>query len=249
MRVIRAVVGLVLSGAVLAACGGGGKKTVSAAATTTSGPATTTTVAPTTTTTVDVTADAAKAKQINLQASDLPAGWASTPATPKTAADKADAAQVNTCLGLPAPDEVETANVDSDSFNDGGSQVASSVTFTRSADLARRELAAYTSAKATGCLQQSLNAVFAREAQGATVTNVTLTPKPAPTGGDGGFAYHFTATITAQSQQVQLTADILAVLVGRAEVQLTSFTAGGQPTPDQLQQSLLAKMVARAKTA
>jgi hypothetical protein len=87
---------------------------------------------------------------------------------------------------------------------------------------------------------------MARDANGATVSNLSVTPATKPSGGDGGFAYHVTATVMAQGQQVQLSVDVLAVLVGRAELNVSSFGIGNQTVPDQTIRSLMAKMVARA---
>src|SRR4051794_28377303 len=87
----------------LSSCGKGSSKTnASSSATTASTASPAVTSRSTTTTTAaaagDVTADTAKARQINLQLSDLPAGWKSTPASPKSAQDQADDVKVASCL-------------------------------------------------------------------------------------------------------------------------------------------------------
>jgi len=232
----------------LSSCGSSSSKTNASSSATTASPAAS---APSTTTTTaaaagDVTADTAKAKQINLQLSDLPSGWTSSPASPKSAQDQADDVKTASCLGIPPPSQTHTVDIDSDDFSSGNLSISSNVTFARTADAARQELAAYSGSKVTSCLTQSLQDSMARDANGATVSNLSVTPATKPSGGDGGFAYHVTATVMAQGQQVQLTVDVLAVLVGRAELNVSSFGIGNQTVPDQTLRSLMAKMVARA---
>jgi hypothetical protein len=226
-------------------CGGGSSKSSNAKSTgTTAAP---TTVAPTTTTAVDTSGDAAAAARINLKATDFPAGFTSTPAEAKTTQDTADENKLLACVGLPPRDQLHSADADSEDFHKGDTEVSSSVSFARTADIAKQELAAIKSDKAVTCLTTELNEVIARGANGATVTNVSLVAQPAPTGGDGGFAYRFTAIINAQGQQAPITAEILGELVGRAELQVTTTGVGAVTVPASLQQQLLAKMEARAK--
>lgn len=237
--------GLMVTGLVAAGCGSSGKATAKSSSSTTASSVTTTT--PPTTAAVDAAADAAKAHQINLTAADLPAGWTSTAAEPKTAQDQADDASIAACLGAPDPKQAHTADVDSDDFHNGDMDVSSNVTFVRNADDARKELAASTTGKLSTCLKPVLDATIAREQPGATVTSFSLTPTPAPPGGDGGFGYHVLATVSAQGQQVQVVVDAVGVLVGRAELQVTAQGLAGQAPSDQLLRDLMAKLVARAK--
>src|SRR5205823_7666880 len=101
----------------------------------------------------------------NVQASDFPAGWTSTPASATTAQEKADEATRNACLGLPAPDQVHSADADSDDFANSGAQVSSSVTMAKTTDDAKKDLTALKSSKAEDCLKEELNAAMARDAQ------------------------------------------------------------------------------------
>jgi hypothetical protein len=231
---------------VLASCGkSSSKSNTSSAATTPSPPSPAASTTTTTTATADVTADTAKAHQINLQLSDFPAGWTSTPADPQSAQDPAGDATAK-CLGAPPPSQADTVDVDSDDFHNGEvADVSSNVGFARTADLARQELAAYKNLD-TSCLTQSIQESVAADAGGSAVSGISVTPTSAPSGGDGGFGYHVSATISAQGRQVPLSVDFLMIFVGRAGIELTSVSIGSQTVPDQLQRSLLAKMVARA---
>ncbi|HUI03676.1 MAG TPA: hypothetical protein VLZ77_09050 [Acidimicrobiales bacterium] len=174
-------------------------------------------------------ADRATAAAINLVANDLP-GW--TPS--RGSDDTVDASDVQTaaCMGAPNPRVTEDANVNSMSFDEGPTEVSSSVDFVRTRADSLDDLRAFTGAKITSCLQrEGSTQLSAQLPKGTTVDSITVAHMRPPSLLRDGFALRLTVDLVVpQHGLVTVSADDLGFVSGRAEVGLTVVQTQGTPS-------------------
>lgn len=236
---------------VLTACGSGKKDSSSTtssksdSSTTTSGSSSTTS-----TTAPDAAAEEAAARALLLVQADLPAGWKPTPHED----DPNDAVlekKLADCTGASDPSRA-IANVNSPDFDLGDAEVSSSVDIAATQANFDKDVAALKSSKYATCVQQLFRSELQRqilqEAPDATVDDVSLARVASPTYGDVTVAFKGTVTFTVKHQTVVLYLSDYAYGQGRREVDLSFFNVG-RPFDPALEQSLLAKSVAKLKTA
>jgi hypothetical protein len=234
---------------VVGACGGGSSdKKAAKSSAATSAPTTTTTVAPTTTTTLGAAAATARAKQVNLQLTDFPAGWKASPPTQDDPGDELFTQQAAACLKIPDPKLNEISDTASDDFADAENATASSsVTFVKDPAVAKNELTAVRGPSGIPCLKSGVDALLTKvaQAQSFKVEGTTLEAAPPPAVGDDSAAITFTATISASGQTVTVYGDIILFLKGNEAISLTYFDVAKRFDPI-LGQSLTQKVVSRA---
>jgi hypothetical protein len=153
-----------------------------------------------------------------------------------------------TCLGASPSLAATTVNVDSPNFSQSqspGELVAdSNVAFAPTAAQATGAFQAFSSAKASSCVQSELTAELQRQKVSAPGgLNVTSVPVTVPSG-DQALAFTATTSVVTQGQTVPVEFQITLVGRGRAEI---SLLTGGVAAafPQSLQQSLLAAMTNR----
>lgn len=226
---------------VVAGCGSNGTK----------GAQTTTTLTPVgPTSTAPVTTDpakTAKAKAAVLQQADFPPGWSTQPEDAGLGLETVWA-DITKCLGVQ-----ETAPP---------AGMATSPTFLRGLATQTRSTVEYTTeSAATGIATAFADAKFEQCANDALATDVK---KSAPAGGVPGqvsmtklpgpqglqaaqtiFANRFTVTINMQDLQVPISQDFVVVFTGGTVVR-TMFLNPGAPFPQDLESTLLQKVIGRA---
>lgn len=268
------VLGVVMVGGVVTACGGGSKpKAVATTSSTTSTTSTsiattsssvaktsttavtkasvttTSTKAPTTTgASLDVAALTAAAKAINLSATDFSADWTSSPAD-NSGGSTAEDAQVAACAG--APDPVASTVVDwvSDDFTNQDIDVSSDVNVVKTVQLARQDLAAIRSDKALACFRQLFPGFATKSAPpGSHINIVSVNRLPVASYGDGSFGIRVIFDAGSSAGSVRVTIDQIGFAKGRYEVSGT-FAGVNSVFPADLEQSLMAKLVSRTAAA
>lgn len=216
----------------LSACGGGKKDS------------TPSTTAP------DPAANKAAARSLLLFQSDLPAGWKATPHED----DPGDAVvqkKLADCAGASDPSRA-IANLDSPDFDLGDAEVSSSVDVVATLADFEKDVAALKSSKYVACVKQlfgtELERQIRQEAPDATFDDVSLARVASPTYGDVTVVLKGTVTLTVKGQAVVFYLSDYAYGRGRTEVDLNFFNIG-RPFEPALEQSLLAKAVAKLKVA
>jgi hypothetical protein len=231
----------------LAACGGSSKPAATATST-----KPTSTVAPTTTSVANPVADKATAQSLGFVQADLPAGWVGTPHE----VDPSDAEvskKVASCTGASDPSK-QTADVNSDDFENGNAELSSEVTMSASrADFEQDVAALKNSDKYTACVKTifdaELKADFAKNSPGVKVGPLTVTRFTTPTYGEVSFGFALATTITGPTgTSLRYYIDEVGFGTGRAEVTLT-FTNQSAPFDRALEQSLVAKAAAKLTTS
>lgn len=190
----------------------------------------------------DTAADRARARRLVLTATDMPAGWTGTQPTPDPEAD-AQGKALAACAGAVDPDVAESASVEGQDFEKDTASVSSEVTFVKTPDQARTDLAAITSSKFEPCAEKFAGDALRGELEGsgAALESVTFDPIAIDKYGDATQAFRMTATVVAGDQRLSIYLDLIFILKGRAEITV-SFTEVGKPFDDTLKTSLLAKM-------
>ena len=219
------------------ACGGGKKDSSSESSSTS-------------TTVPDAATEAAAAPSLLLVQSDLPAGWKATPHQD----DPGDAAiqkKLADCAGASDPSR-SIANLDSPDFDLGDAEVSSSVDVVATRADFEKDVAALKSSKYVTCVKQlfgtELERQIQQEAPDATVDDVSLARVASPTYGDVTVALKGTVTLTVKGRTVVFYLSDYAFGRGRSEVDVNFFNIG-RPFDPALEQSLLAKAVAKLKVA
>jgi len=222
--------------------------TTTVAPTTTATPTTTTTVAPTTTTVAPTTTsstapaaptttlDAASAADLKLAdaalltAADFPADWTTKPADPSTPVDDAAAKHdYESCIGLPgAPASEDALSATTPDFSDstGNITVSGNVSVLPVASITR-DKAAIASPKYLGCTRdaftQLVKAQLASDPSSAGVKIGKVTVRELSMVGLGEFrrAIRLAVPVTGPDGAATVYFDVIDVLRGRAEIQLT----------------------------
>lgn len=192
--------------------------------------------------------DQGVADRANLVISDFPPEWRATPLP-------ADAAAVNAandrdfadCMGRPRPEEVRTANADSPDFSATDTRrVSSSAQMVKTDEIARGDFVALKSDRGSSCLKQQIDREFARQLPASgPATTTTIERLDLPQFGEETAAYRLTATGVVEAQQVVTLIDLTFVRKGRAELS-AAFINRSAPFPQDIQRSLLQRMVGRA---
>lgn len=196
-------------------------------------------------------AAAAAAAKINLQAADLP-GFKATPSDDSgdddDAEEKKAEEELAKCVGGPKVDADSTYS--SDDFSKGQDlpslTISSEVDFNTDADVVKRDLAGFQSAKAPACVQTFVQKALASGAEGATLITPTVTRlTPAAAGTDGTFGFRLATGVAAGGQKIPITFEILGLAKGRTEVTLL-LVGAGTAVPEAQRDALFAKLAGRA---
>lgn len=187
---------------------------------------------------------AAMLRELLLNASDMPAGWAATPhkADPKATAENAAQAA---CLSVPDVQKDRVADVYSPSFALSGANVTSEAISFRSEDFTAADVASLRSTKWASCLNAALRrSLPATLPSGMTITS--LMSKATSAGTTGILGYSDTILVVSYkggrfsiySRSVYIDQNLHAIVL--------TFTDPGQPFPTRLQQRLTAALLARS---
>ena len=187
------------------------------------------------------------ASTINLTTADLPAGWSGSPSD-EGAPTTADS-QLALCAGAPDPRMDEIADVYSYDFVNGPNDVTSDVTAIKTVAQAQQDLVAAGSDKEVSCGRQYAQSVFLAgipPQTKASIVNIGRIPTTAFPAGT--FTLRVVLRMTAAGQTIQLIVDEVGFRHGRYEVS-AAFKGTDVPFPPALEQSVVAKLMARAAHA
>jgi hypothetical protein len=244
MRRTIILLALTLSGGLLTSCGKGDY-------TTSNGQQSTPTPSAASTDSVSKQRALAFAHAVNLTSADVPGFTAAPKHESDSSGERRLEHEMLQCAGI-AGSEKAIVEQSSKSFQlkhailDFG--VSSEVGVQRSAEQAKKGLAALRSAHVRSCFTRYLNQLFKSEKfGGANVGPVTIqTGTPPAPGTSGGFGWRVTATFTVHSIKVPIYLDFLGFVDGPAEITLLS-SGLLRPFPATVQQRLFALLLARAK--
>jgi hypothetical protein len=192
------------------------------------------------------TSDQGRADFANLQITDFPTEWKSTPVpADTTAANAANERTFAQCMGRPPPDEERTAVGYSPDFSAADTRrVASSVQMAKTVEIAQADFQAQRADKAVGCQKAQLESEFRRQLPDAA-PQLSLDRLDVPVFGDEAVAFRADVTSVAEGVQVRTLIDLVFVRKGRVEMSV-SFVNRTSAFPQDLQRSLLQRMVGRA---
>lgn len=184
----------------------------------------------------DIEADTAAAEAALLVLADLPEGWSEAPST-STDDDEMDRRQAE-CLGAPGDELFDTeAKAETDTFSDGaGGQIEQVVALMPTADDAVDTLAGFEDEDAAPCLTEAFNDRFRSVVEDsgdlgeASLGEITVAPLEVADAGDETHAFRIEIPITLGDASLTVTADLVAVRVGRSLAGLT-FTSETGATP------------------
>jgi hypothetical protein len=238
---------LVLAAASLFGCGGHNRA-----------PASATAPAPAATGSGALTAARALAfaHAVNLTATDVPGFTAAGPPRAKSHSEQRAESELFRCAGARGArtrgrsGDVAQASSPSFGFKRGivDLNVSSEVGVSRSAALARAELAAIQSSRVRTCFTRFLRSVLAAgKPRSASVGHVTIESgnPPAP-GASGSFGWRVSATFALAGAQIPVYLDMLGFVYGPARVTLISSGAL-RPFPAAAQQRLYELLLLRAR--
>jgi hypothetical protein len=178
-------------------------------------------------------ADQILAHQINLHASDFPAGWTGKPSssskesTPRCANYHPDQS-----------DLIETGDVDSFDFSKAdGSLISSTVGIYKTEGMAQAGYLRVAQPQLITCFGE----LFKKSAAPNKVTIVRAGSMPFPVIGLRSNAWRLSTRATVQNQTVPITIDVVAFNSGRTDVALF-FLGVGKPISSSLEQSLAHKV-------
>jgi hypothetical protein len=256
MRRLTVTLALLLSGALLGACGRSNPTAVSTVTVreATSGSHTGTQTAPP----AGGGGSAAKtqalafARAVNLTLADVSGFKPSTEHHGETGTEKRRQRELQSCTGtgLQAGDSIAQESSPDFKLERGilDLSVNSEVSVARTPALAAKELATIRSGHFRACLTKYLNLLFGEQDRPGTsvgpISIVQGTP-PAP-GASGSFGWRITATITARGVKLPFFQDMLGFVYGSAEVSLVSSGAL-RPFPAAVEQQLFSLLLERAK--
>src|SRR5205823_5886861 len=177
---------------------------------------------------------------------DYPDGWALTPhaSSPSDAQDnRLDA----TCLGLPDPASVQTADVAGlDAHQSDLMQATSEVVVYRTPQHAASGLAAEGGPKAEACAKQGLTRALA--AEGITVTNVGVGRFALSTGNVRSVALHTEIAVAKGAARGVIHADVVFLQQARVEGQALFLSFGGE-FPVDVEQTLVTRFAHKLASA
>lgn len=190
------------------------------------------------------------AGEVNLTGRDLP-GWKQTPNSPSPS-DQANSDRLASCAGAVPPSKADIINAYSPYFDQGNTEVSSSVAFVTSRAVGATDLKAMSGPKLVSCLTKLLLPYLHQQLPAGTkVTRFQMTafhPSWSPPRSFGYRAFLGLSIVTkagAAPVKATLDLDVIGFLVGRAEVELSATDQGA--VPDQrLEQRLASELVGRA---
>jgi len=251
MRRTAIFLALVLSCALLAACGKGGSASTASHST---AAATTATTGATTRGSPTRAQALAFAHAVNLTAADVP-GFAPSPKQHhESASERRLEQELRACTGSGAAGGSRGAVAEAGSpdfeLHRGilDLTVSSEVSVAQSPAQAAATLAAIRSAHVRACVSHYLTQLLkSQQYAGASVTGVSIASgiPPAP-GTTGGFGWRVTARLAVRGLHVSFYLDILGFVYGPAQVTLSSSGAI-RPFPASAQEELFSALLARAK--
>lgn len=193
------------------------------------------------------TPDASSAAQINLQQSDVPAGWEARPNAVTSTANARGEAALYACLGTPPPEAHTTANANSPAFVGTASQASSNVKFTHTLAQSEADYATLTKPGAADCarnvLTSSLPGVLPAGSSVAAGT-VNGVPVSAPSG-DQATGTLVTVNVNSPGGHMTVYAEFTTIQRGRALVAVQTIGLG-TPFSVSLQQSIVSNVENRA---
>jgi hypothetical protein len=240
MRIPIVVLAVALSATLLTACGGDGGDEP-----------TTTTQNPDAPLVVDEreTLDRAAAQPIVLAASDLPnTGWTAVPPQEDDQDDAQTAEQINACLGIAGPNEVQVVKVKGNDFRILNNTIGSDVTTFTDVALANAYFNGLINSRTSGCVATALDRSLNTALNGSATASSTMSPLSGiTTSSNVQFAIRVTTTISGSPQR-KVFSDLIGVRNGRfiASANLTYFDS---PPPAELSKSVLAAMTSRISKA
>ena len=192
-------------------------------------------------------ADAATARTIVLQQSDMPAGWRGVPHS-EDPVERARNRELSLCLGRPEPEGSRSTIVYGPDLSMGQTQVSSIATVLNTVEDARADLAAIRGPKYGDCVVTALRDSLRRQAPDAGVEAVAYEPLPVESFGDGSVGIRLTANLVYPDRTDRLFADLVYISKNRATVSATFFSFN-EPFPATLEQALVSRMGHRIATA
>jgi hypothetical protein len=188
-----------------------------------------------------------------LQAADLP-GFTEdkSGAGDEKAADATDK-EVQACVSGGA-DPKYLADVSSSDFSKGTLPaqllVSSETQVVATREQGRRELEKLQQAETLACLNAALKKVFTGQAQGGTFEGeLKRDPTTEDFGSDGAARFVLDGAFQVQGITVKMHVDLDQLLVGRAELTVTSLAIGEKPLPAADRDRIVRAVVERARTA
>lgn len=239
----------------LAACSGSSKKFSDPSTSSKSSSSTTSSTSTASSTTTPATvpddaADRAVAESLLLVQSDFPTGWTANVAEDDPQ-DAVTAKKLADCAGASDPAKA-TAAVDSPNFDQGDAEVSVSVSVAPTRADFEKDVAALKGPKYIACLTDlfgdELETEIQKDAPGATIDDVNLVRASMPAVGDVSTAMKGTVTVSVNGRTLMMYLSDYSYGEGRSEVDLTFFNIGA-PFDPALEQSLLAKAIAKLKAA
>ena len=184
-------------------------------------------------------ADQARARTVSLRLSDFGAGWRQGPPT-KQNESKPRCSTYN-------PDQsdlIETGTYDSPNFSRAdGTSVSSSSGVFRTAAMAKKGYARVVRPQLPKCFAELFKKGIPKP---STATIFFAGPLRFPSYGDRSNAYRIRTSVKTPSATVPATIDVVVFNRGRIEVAMI-FVAISQPLPAAFEQSLVARLAARAR--
>ncbi len=254
MRRTAILLALVLSCALLCACGKGGYATTATSTASQHPPAATSTQRATRSRAPTHAQAIAFAHAVNLTAADVP-GFTATPNHHgESASERHIEQELRSCTGAQGAQSAQSTVAEAGSpdfeLHRGilDLTVSSEVSVASTSAQAAATLSAIRSARVRACVSRYLGQLLkSQHYAGATVTGVSIasgTP-PAP-GTTGGFGWRVTATLAVHGLHVSFYLDILGFVDGPAQVTLSSSGAL-RPFPASAQEELFSQLLTRAR--
>ena len=185
----------------------------------------------------------ARAKRAVLKQSDLPEGWAKGTGTGLAAGHEQAWVDIRDCIGAGEEIDAGAVRATSGPFESGGARVESIVTYVN-AEQASGFALSMASLDAVDCGREALAAEAVRDApQGETVARQEVAPLSLPRLANAA-SWAARSTTTYSSGPVVVT-DVV-VLISEGALCRLAFVNEGGPFPQDLQQSLIEKVVSRA---
>ena len=189
-------------------------------------------------------ADRQRANQLVVQLADLPPGWTAAKHE-ATVEDNQVERELRACLEAPNRPP-RTADVDSDDFKSAQAQVTSRVTFTVTADDAKREFALTSSPKFPPCLAQVYKRRFGAGAGGSAPQDVKVEPLRVDPLAEGLTGNRLIITMPTATGKDVYYADAFFMLSGRAQVSI-NFVNRASPVDPQLERAVTSRVAERAR--
>lgn len=188
-----------------------------------------------------------------LQSADLP-GFAEdkSAAGDEKAADSTDK-EIQACVSG-AQDPTYLADVSSSDFSKGTLPaqllVSSETQVVATREQGKRELDKLQQAETLACLNTALEKVFTGQAQGGTFEGeLKRDPSTEDFGSDGAARFVLDGAFKVQGITVKMHVDLDQLLVGRAELTVTSLAIGEKPLPQADRDRIVRAVVDRARKA